>query len=488
VRACRYRGDAREGDIVSSPGCGGDGSAIDVEGAAGQANRAPAAGFKDLWRPATLVLLLVPLSMLGGGTSTAGRLVVVTAITALATITAASVLVGILPIRRTYLWMALFGGLLLVSFAFPLMTAPATPQQRHRVVDLVGPLSGMAPAQLDRLFDLVGMLAGLALLGVSVATSPHPRQVARVVVLSGTAAAGYVLVRGGFDNVRLEGLGCNPNYLGFLLAIPAVTAVGLVRYARNPRWLVPTAVCGVALSETHSRSAFLAAAAGVILVLLQGRSWLFQLTLMSVAATAATAAAAGGMLQPMGRRIENLGAGGRTISDLNLSDGLRERAAKLAVHVIIEHPLRGIGLSTFPGFAKRSPGFGVYLATHDEYLRLAAEAGIGTLIVFLVLLWFGVGRRRAGDLALLRAVVLTYGVILFFANPLANLVVSAPFWVALGCLLASRPSRGFKTKALVVGMARAFWSRRRITLALRLRRPRKGAERRAREPSRCPQR
>ena len=111
----------------------------------------------------------------------------------------------------------------------------------------------------------------------------------------------------------------------------------------------------------------------------------------------------------MGRHIENLGAGGRTTTDLSLSNGLRKRVAEFAVRVIIEHPLRGIGLSTFPGYAQRSPNLGVYLATHDEYLRLAAEAGVITLIVFVVLLWLGLGRRQAGDLALLRAVVLTTG-------------------------------------------------------------------------------
>jgi O-antigen ligase/polysaccharide polymerase Wzy-like membrane protein len=451
----------------------------------GRTGHSSAAGLRDLCRPATLVLLLVPLSMLGAGTSTDGRIAAVSAIAASTAIAAASVLLGIVPVRHTYLWMVLFAGLLVVSFAFPLAAVP-TSGQRYRAVDLLWSLSGMPHAQLARLFDLVGILAGLALLGVSVVTSPHPRQVARVITLSGAAAAAYVLVRGGFDNARLEGLGCNPNYLGFLLAIPLVTAVGLVRYARNPRWLVPAAVCGIALSATHSRSASLAAAVGVGIVLLQGRSRLFQILLISGVATATTAAAAGGMLQPMRRHIENLGAGGRTITDLSLSNGLRKKAADLAVRVIIEHPLRGIGLSTFPGYAQRSPDLGVYLATHDEYLRLAAEAGVITLIVFVVLLWLGLGRRQVGDLALLRAVVLMYGVILLLSNPLANLVVSAPFWVSMGCLLAARPSRGLTTRALALGAARALRRKRQTTSIIGP--PREEARPRAQRPSRCPER
>jgi hypothetical protein len=462
---------------------GGDRTRVDVHDTVGRA-----AGFRDLCRPATLVLLVLPLSVFGAGISTNGRLATAAMIAVLAAISTVSVLVGIMPIRHSYLWIALLAALLLVSFAFPLVPTQVPPYERHRVVDLVGPLRAMPLAQLDRLFDLAGLFAGLALLGVSIALSPHPRQVGRVIALSGMVAAGYVLVCGGFDNNRLEGLGCNPNYLGFLLALSAVTAVGLVRSAHNPRWLVPAAICFIALFNTHSRSAFLAAAVGVVLVFVQGRSWHLRLLLMAPAATAAAAAAANGMLRPMARHLANFGASGRTTDDLRLSNGMRKRAGELAVRAIMEHPLRGIGLSTFPDYAKRSPALGVYLATHDEYLRLAAEAGVATLLVFLVVLWLGAGRRQVGDLALLRAVVLTYVVILFFANPLANLVVSAPFWVSLGCLLASRRCRQIRTTAFAAKTIRAVWRQRQIVLNLRSRPSREGVEQRAGEASQCSRR
>lgn len=462
---------------------GGYRTTVDVDESVVRAGRA--AGFRDLCRPATLVLFLIPLSVFGGGTSTSGGLVAFALIAALGAISALSVLVGILPIRHGYFWIALLAMLLLVSFAFPLVPTRVTPNERHPIVDLVRPLRAMPVAQLDRLFDLAGLLAGLGLLGVSIALFPHPRQVARVISLSGMAAAAYVLVCGGFDNNRLEALGCNPNYLGFLLALPAVAAAGLVRFTHNPRWLVPAAICFIALSETHSRSAFLSATVGVVFVFVQGRSWHLRLLLMAGAATAAGAAAANGMLHPMVRHLANLGAGGRTTDDLRLSDSLRMRVGKLAVRTIIEHPLRGIGLSTFPDYAQHSRTFGVYLATHDEYLRVAAEAGLATLLVFLVLLWLGAGRRQAGDLALLQAVVLTYMLILFVANPLANLVVSAAFWVSLGCLLASRPCRQIRTTALAARTVRAVWRQRKVVLNLKSGPSREGVEQRAGEPSQC---
>ena len=49
----------------------------------------------------------------------------------------------------------------------------------------------------------------------------------------------------------------------------------------------------------------------------------------------------------------------------------------------------------------------------------------------------GVRRPVSGDLAIARAVVAAYAVGLFFANELANLLVSMAFWLSLGCLLAA---------------------------------------------------
>jgi hypothetical protein len=153
--------------------------------------RATPPGFRELWRTATVVLLLVPVSQLGGGTSTAGRLV---AVAALAPVTAMLVAMGVLPLRQSYLWIVLFSGLLLLSFAFPQVTTSLTMRSGpHRIVDFLATFHGLTPAQLSRLSDLVGLLAGLALMGVSVASSPHPRQVARVTVLSGMVTDGGLL-------------------------------------------------------------------------------------------------------------------------------------------------------------------------------------------------------------------------------------------------------------------------------------------------------
>ncbi|MCO5969991.1 O-antigen ligase family protein [Actinoallomurus soli] len=433
----RRRTDGDGSRDRSSPG---PGHSLIVTGGARDVRPPPAAGLRDLVRPATVVLLLVPVSMLGA-TSTGGRFTVVAATAALVPVVATLLALGVLPFRLSYLWLALFAGLLLVSFFRPVMTTRVAPPVRPRLADHLDVLRAAAPLQLSRLADLAGLLCGLALTGLLIASRPHPRQVARVIALSGTAAAAYVLVRGQFVHARLAGLGCNPNYLGCLLAAPLVTAVGLTRYTRNPRWLLPAALCGLALLQTHSRSAFLAAAVGVVCAVFLGRSWRAHALLAAGLAAGAGVAAATGMLGRLSRHLANLGAADRTATDLHASNGQRAQVAELAARVIADHPFRGIGYALFPAYAQRSPGFAVYLGTHDEYLRLAAEAGVPALLVFLVLFGLGVLRRRPGELAMPQAVLLTYVVLLLFANPLANPVVGVAFWGALGCLLAWRPCR-----------------------------------------------
>jgi O-antigen ligase len=286
------------------------------------------------------------------------------------------------------------------------------------------------------------------LLAVTIVLPPRSRYLARLIALTGAVAAAYVLLRGDYVDGRLEGLGCNTNYLGTLLALPLVASIGLVRYTRTPRWLVPAAVCFIAMTDTQSRGAFLAAAAGIAFVLIQDRPVRWQLVIVSVVGVLVTAAFSGNLLA-----IENFGAGGRPVTELSANSSVRLQVAELAIHVAVEHPLRGIGYWMFPMYATQAPGFRDYLQTHNDYLRLAAEAGIPALILFLVLMWLGTRRRLSSDLALLRAVVVTYAVGLLFANPLANLVISTPFWVALGCLLSHVPeTRGTGTVPTVAAV------------------------------------
>jgi hypothetical protein len=362
-------------------------------------------------RPAIALVALIPLGPValvapGGAAAVMQASLLVTVIVALQALTRSH------PLRPAHPWIALLAGSLVIGFHFPALGSLPAPTASS---------------------DLTGMLIGLALLAVAVAVPPHPGAIARAIALTGMCTAGYALAFGEHAGGRLAALGFNPNYLGGLLALPCVAAVGLAYRTRRPGWLVPAAACLIAIAQTQSRGAFLAAAAGVAVVLIQGRP--LRPRALVVVAGAALALYSG--LERL-ERLERLVAGDRPPTELAHDTAVRSHAAEFALQVAARHPIRGIGLGRFPSCAAADPKFGIYMATHNDYLRLAVEVGGIALTGFLALLWLGTRRRRAGDLAVLRAITVAYAVGLFFANPLASLVASMPFWLSLGCLLAAR--------------------------------------------------
>jgi O-antigen ligase len=349
------------------------------------------------------VLGLIPLSMLGRTRLMLGAVAVVTLVAAVRTVA------GFRRLRPAHLWIAVLALLLLIAFVFPAVRLTT---------------AGDRPA------DLITLLAGLGLLAAVTAAPPPARAVAAVTALAGGTAAGCLLLYGHRMHGRLEGLTLNPNYLGGLLALPLVAAVGLAWRHRRPGWLVPAGICLAGMVATQSRGAFAAAVVGVAIVVMQGRRRGLQVLVVSVAVLSAVVFP--GTIDV----AQHAAVGGRGAAELSHNTSVREHVAWFAARVAAGHPLRGIGYDMFPAYAGGSPDLGLYLATHNDYLRLAAEAGILALIAFLVLIWLGL-KNPGPELAVARAMTAAYAVGLLFANELANLVVSTPFWLALGCLLAA---------------------------------------------------
>jgi O-antigen ligase len=279
------------------------------------------------------------------------------------------------------------------------------------------------------------LLVGLVLLAVSALRPPDPRRIAQVVAVSGGLLAAYLLIRGEYAADRLTGLGLNPNYVGAALALPLVAAAGLARFSRSWLWLMPAVVCACALLETRSRGAFVMAAAGLTCVLLAARPLRYKV-LIAVAVLTFTAMLPG----TLGSMEGNL-TGSRTATELTANSEVRMQAALLAVRVALDHPLRGIGYAMFPEYARSSSALGIYINTHNDYLRLAAESGLVTLVLLLALLWLGLARRYTAHHVVLQALGVAYATGLLFANALTDLVISTPFWISLGCLLARSADR-----------------------------------------------
>lgn len=343
-------------------------------------------------------------------------------IAALLPIMAGRVALGCLPLRRAHLGIGALACLLSLSHVLP--AVPPSPE-----------------AQDTRLSGLFGILAGLGLLAYATFRPPEPGRIVGATALSGAIVAAHALAEGRYAHGRLEGIGLNPNYLGTLLALSLVAAIGMTHRTRNLGWLLPATVCGAAMLQTASRGALITAAAGVAVLALGGRP--ASVRLPAYLAVPALAWLAPGAL----RAVEGLTTGERGAGELSANTQVRGEVAEFAAGTVLAHPLRGIGLGTFEDHAARAPEFGIYLATHNDYLRLAAEAGMPALLLLLAIVWAGLRNRRP-EVCALRAMVACHLVALLFSNPLASTVLSTPFWLALGCLLHSAMDPATDTAAV----------------------------------------
>jgi hypothetical protein len=283
--------------------------------------------------------------------------------------------------------------------------------------------------------DLIGLLVGLALVVLVTAVPADPVAVARTVTVSGAVAAAGALLFGQLVHGRLESINLGSNYLGALLSVPLATALSLARRSHGLGrlgWLAASGICLAAVLATHSRGAIVASGAGFAVALIIDRP-LRQRILGAIAALAG-----GLILSSIANPLKDAAVGTRTANELTVNTEIRAAAARLAFHVAVEHPLRGIGYGRFPSFAATDPRLGIYINTHNDYLRLAAEAGVATLILFGALLVAALVTPVQRQYTPLRAAVAAGAVNLVFANTLANLAVSGLFWVSLGCLLAGR--------------------------------------------------
>jgi len=119
----------------------------------------------------------------------------------------------------------------------------------------------------------------------------------------------------------------------------------------------------------------------------------------------------------------------------------REDAAHLALDLFIQNPLTGIGWQQFTHYSMTSLHYGP-LASHDEYLRYAAELGLPGLI-FLVLIIATLAksaiRIRPTDVRVAAVACLISGAVgLCFLNGLETPTISLPLFVS-AALICARP-------------------------------------------------
>jgi hypothetical protein len=358
--------------------------------------------------PAAIVMLLIPWTVVS--TIVLDSLATTFALAGVLTLAAGALFAsGSFRPSRTHAWIGVMAAGVLLAYLVPQVRL-APPRQT--------------------LESAAWILAGLVILAVCVSAPPNPLVLLRLIVLTGAAGAIISTVQGSLLEGRLQGLGLNPNYLAVYLAPAVVIAVGLALGSRNPLWLLPGALCVPALLASQSREGLLALLVGLAFLLIQGRSLGLKVMtgLVALGGVIAFHASLASIL--------SLGAGSRTVSDLANDNLVRDHVALFAMRVVIDHPLLGIGVGQFPSYAASIGGMGIYITTTNEYLLLAAETGLVCLTALLVLLWLAVKNARAGDLAVLRAAVVTTAVSMLFIDSFGSPVVIAPFWACLGVLLA----------------------------------------------------
>ena len=305
-------------------------------------------------------------------------------------------------------------------------------------------LSEDLTSELSRGHDLLTLLSGLVVCAVATSMRPSTRQIVAVTGAS-TVLVAVVALRAEETTVdRASALGLNFNFLAIVLSVGSVALVARYLATRNLLWLAGLVPSLLALSATRSRGGFISLAAGMAVLLLVGRRRRTQV----VVGTAVAFAAAAVLIFPgVATDLRGAVVGRRTDVELSAYAEFRRQAAELAVHYLLEHPVTGIGYGLFPSAAERDPRLGIYINTHNEYLRCGAETGLIGLAILLALVAPTVGRLGADSST--RALLVAYLTALLFANTLSNLAVTMPFWLLLGLAWSGGPGRSPPTSSPV---------------------------------------
>jgi O-antigen ligase len=117
----------------------------------------------------------------------------------------------------------------------------------------------------------------------------------------------------------------------------------------------------------------------------------------------------------------------------------RKSAFRIAFDAFIAHPLEGIGWERFPSYASSRSGVGA-IATHDEYVRFAAELGTAGLLGLAALcgacIWAAIAIRAHRLAPALFGVLVSGAVGLAFANLLEVPDASLPIATAAASTIA----------------------------------------------------
>lgn len=355
--------------------------------------------------------------------------------------------------------MASRSNLLLGALSALLVLSYTVTGRESAAANVVCPAFACPDGPPSRLAHLLFLLGGLLLCGVIAAARPPASWVVGVIGVI-TAGASIAVFTGGMHYGRVNALGLNANYLAAAISVGLVVAVVQAVSTKRLWWTGLAILATLAVMVTSSRAGYVAIFAGLFAAFLIGRRRVAQVAMVSVA-TVVIVVLPGAIGVFTGSALAH-----RAERELAVSDQLRRDVLLLSVREAAEHPLLGVGYGLFPATALLDGEMSLYVSTHNEYARLAAEAGAPSLILFGVIV---VRMLRGTEFlthgASVRGGLAAFLVSLLFGNYLPNLLVSIPFLllggVALGALRVPKASRGREAAKLSRapgGMTAQHWS------------------------------
>jgi O-Antigen ligase len=260
---------------------------------------------------------------------------------------------------------------------------------------------------------------------------------------------------------RLNATFSDPNHFGFYIATVFLVSLGATCWILFVKKPVPQRTAAsyvllaisavVAIIGTYSRSSWLLAGAGVIILgALLGRSvWTRERMIVAGAIGLAVL----GLASPLiASRVSTSNRGNVE------SDQIHERTMSIALKLVAHHPVLGVGLGDYGRHAGQPP---LLSSAHSTFLTVTAELGIlgvalllGAIAMTSISAVRSARRAPPGDRAILSGFVAAY-VGLAVANILYEVWMDDFQWVLFGLVLALTTQRFVSLRGMSLHRRRA---------------------------------
>ena len=268
-------------------------------------------------------------------------------------------------------------------------------------------------------YKLLALLfEGFVVAMVMASVRPDPQLVLAGIVISALVVSYFAFFPEYVTGGRPYALGLDPNYIGTILAVGITATATLSRVRGSLLTLVLVVPMLAGMVQVQGRSSVLAAAVGLIAVLSLSPDRLRGLLILGVAACFILSGYLFGVRPGYGMFTERR-------KDTRESARIREELTLVSVNAVKSAPTTGVGLGVVETLAKLDPSLNETIVSHNEYLRIAADAGLPALAGLLLILGVpavaGVtSSRRRSSAALLWPSLAACLVAMGFLNVLDN--------------------------------------------------------------------